>query len=531
MEVDENNYSEKLYPFVVLKQLTDDTELQLNENDKIGEIYRTNVNHYSFVCCHCGVHFPLYIQFVAHIDEHFRQFQAQVDPVASVKLEKASDSDGDKADISVLAIDLDNNDADGNKHDTVWFNNDGVWDDEVEARPPPPSTGNHQVNVPTNDAPQIKCDICDQCFKSPKYLRRHKKIHDKTAGGDCPICGRKFALGYYITAHMKSAHKDYNEFTCDKCDAKFHFLSQLQSHQKRHRDTSPVLQRSYECHRCHETFDKLPQCYHHMQQKHWNIESNKVECRNCNAWFKSKDYMKKHLKICTMDPSSQYQCQVCHIKFKYKRQLHEHRRTAHLPSDVSDRIYKCKVCKKEFTTYNLKSQHMRSHRAEELRAANRLLKCAHCTKEFAIAADYRKHLATHDQGATFKCDICQKTLRLSYKNRHLERHRNEKRYQCAECGKQFKASSDMSVHARMHKSNRQHHCELCPKFYRTVAALQMHMESHTGEYRFPCEICKQGFSWRGSLKRHMLAVHKQSLENYNANGRFSALTTDASFDG
>lgn len=507
---------DNLQQAVKLEPLSDDDNADTAE--KIGEIYRLTEDHFLLVCSHCNARFSLYIQFVGHIEQHLQQLQAEQ------KILIPRDTFSEKLEPSITATVTDDTKAIDN--DFNWPDDDcnSVEDDfvssldiEIKEEPQPFAT-------PTDPAAGFRCTVCHKIMKSELSLKKHMRLHNANCSGECPVCGRYFVLEYYIKDHMKNTHKADDAYRCDRCEERFKLPHQLRHHQQSHRASSPIIERGYECYQCHETFDMLPACYQHLDDAHWNPNRRNFQCTMCSAWLKSRETLKLHVKLCSIDAKHRYQCQDCLKEFKYKHLLRTHRRTVHPPPK---RIYNCRECDVIFENKAEKQSHMkRYHWQLHSKQERGNFECDDCGKKFTYKTQIREHIRCRCMAvkAMFTCDICHKLLRVSYKSKHMQLHRNGRHHQCAQCGAQFTSTNSLRRHRTTHIEERKFQCNLCPKNYKTSRQLTIHTQSHTGKYSYVCPVCSHGFSWKASLKKHMLSIHQQALQtDATVDARHSAL--------
>lgn len=72
---------ENLHTVVKLERLPDadsdiDNFTATEKRTKIAEIFQIAPDHLAFVCVHCSAEFPLFIQFVTHIEQHLQQINS-----------------------------------------------------------------------------------------------------------------------------------------------------------------------------------------------------------------------------------------------------------------------------------------------------------------------------------------------------------------------------------------------------------------------------------------------------------------------
>lgn len=75
---------------------------------------------------------------------------------------------------------------------------------------------------------------------------------------------------------------------------------------------------------------------------------------------------------------------------------------------------------------------------------------------------------------------------------------------CAQCGKEYRKTSQLDAHIRAHNDERPFVCTFlpCTRAFTRSDELQRHIRIHTGEKRFVCEICHKGFTRSDHFRKH-----------------------------
>ncbi|XP_073444566.1 uncharacterized protein [Dendrobates tinctorius] len=81
-------------------------------------------------------------------------------------------------------------------------------------------------------------------------------------------------------------------------------------------------------------------------------------------------------------------------------------------------------------------------------------------------------------------------------------HRQNKMFQCGECGKLFTKKSNLFVHKRIHTGDKPYSCAKCGKCFTRKFSLDQHVRTHTGHKPFSCSECGQSFVQKSLLFRH-----------------------------
>uniref|UniRef100_A0AAY5KCF8 C2H2-type domain-containing protein n=1 Tax=Esox lucius TaxID=8010 RepID=A0AAY5KCF8_ESOLU len=128
----------------------------------------------------------------------------------------------------------------------------------------------------------------------------------------------------------------------------------------------------------------------------------------------------------------------------------------------------------------------------------KLYVCDQCGRGYRHAGSLQNHKNTHKTGSYF-CTSCQKEYsNLMALKTHRRIHTEVKRHRCTDCGKAFRASSQLIVHRP-----KRHGCPECGKSFRVSTQLLVHQRVHTKDRPFPCHQCDRRFSSRSDLRHHV----------------------------
>ncbi|XP_067121834.1 zinc finger protein 585A-like [Centruroides vittatus] len=84
----------------------------------------------------------------------------------------------------------------------------------------------------------------------------------------------------------------------------------------------------------------------------------------------------------------------------------------------------------------------------------------------------------------------------------IERQRNQKKFSCNHCKKNFKTKQHLKTHERIHTGEKPYSCDECEQSFTTKQSLQTHKRIHTGEKPYTCDECKRKFTQKANLFKH-----------------------------
>jgi len=371
-----------------------------------------------------------------------------------------------------------------------------------------------QVEDESDDEGQMKEDIDDEYEPPKKKRQKHlrvkpfvkisgKKVKKKTF--KCDHCD--FTVSRYddLRPHYMDQHSAQIR-TCEPCDMTFlsekayklHWNSS--NHQKNIGATKVDDDvKLYECHVCKkkyadENYKNFHTAYQHL---HATTESAAVK----ENGGKSITYEKYSELLKSVEPfhfGHQVTCPDCGTVIKKANLM------CHLRTHTEERLFKCKICSKDF----IASYTLRKHLLQHFGCTDRT--CDICGKDFKKVSAFQKHMKIHREeqssnGKTFICETCGMDFYLeSQLKRHVTRHM-EKKFKCPfpDCHWKFVQKGELNAHYKCHEVEKKYLCDTCGYAAHTPYHLKRHYKVHTGERKFQCEYCTYRAGNRTHLQRHM----------------------------
>jgi len=172
------------------------------------------------------------------------------------------------------------------------------------------------------------------------------------------------------------------------------------------------------------------------------------------------------------------------------------------------RIVTCPQCNKEFK----RRDHLESHIRRQCK--DKTFGCHNCGREFKFSGSLRLHARCHTDAPTpsYQCPKCVKCLTTLHAfKRHLRMHERDFSHLCTTCGRGFVDKVALKAHMVSHGIP-QYKCEECGKPFLHERFLRCHLRLHRGECDNVCSMCGKAFTTAAVLRTHM-KVHEAVKEH------------------
>ena len=224
----------------------------------------------------------------------------------------------------------------------------------------------HDIDLPSTD---VKCPFCDEQFGPNTNITNHLEAfhiterdnkvyidfyskHQKT--DVCQECGKVFTNKPAFNVHMRESHPEsIGSERCHICGKGYKNKWTLKEHLKRHEKCESL------CIECGKTLPNKISLESHIKLNHPTEQFN---CPECFRFFKSKAFLRKHIRNIHLDRRS-HPCTMCEKSFKDKKTLLKHTIAIH------DKVkpFLCELCNFESARIdNLNLHRRKSHGAENM---------------------------------------------------------------------------------------------------------------------------------------------------------------------
>lgn len=429
-----------------------------------------------------------------------------------------------------------------------------------------------------------ECPECGKKFFQKGNLKQHMLTHRGDCNYECIQCKKNFFLLSSLVRHSLVHNKTNDEcqesevnLTSDDTQAASSDVEGEQSNQAATSDAAVVcvdMDNSVSSSDMQKTSsavsDSVGDKENHLVADTSVGEEVTFECSECKEPFQSKSKLAAH----TLKHSSArtYECEVCGKVFTYKSNL-----TRHLLIHSGIKNYECEQCGKRFTQKGNLLQHMVTHRGDKNYMCQRCgekfyLKCSlslHVCAQGNVGSDGcqqsgqlhpNSSLPQHDnfgvnlasqskQGSNSNVAayIIVDAARLGSSGGSMElqeqaasnasqsvgeqldplavgtaTYKEDKRYECAQCGKRFTFRSNLTRHSMIHTGVKNHECSQCGKRFNQKGNLNQHMLSHRGERNYVCPGCGESFHLKCALNKHVCTFSTASNYAYQESGKIQS---------
>uniref|UniRef100_UPI00398E3EC7 histone H4 transcription factor n=1 Tax=Pristiophorus japonicus TaxID=55135 RepID=UPI00398E3EC7 len=235
---------------------------------------------------------------------------------------------------------------------------------------------------------------------------------------------------------------------------------------------------------------------------------------HCDSSFENPEWFYRHVDMhgmcsdrdATIDTNLIIPCcwKDCEATFKVKFKLREH-----LRSHTQEKVVACPTCGGMFASNTKFFDHIRRQTAMEYQR----FQCSHCSKRFATERLLRDHMRHHVN--YYKCPFCDMTCPApSALRNHIKfRHSDEKPFRCEYCEYSCKNLVDLRKHLDTHSEDPTYRCEFagCTFSARSQYSIKSHYRRvHEGdlEPRYKCHVCDKCFTRGNNLTVHLRKKHQ-----------------------
>lgn len=293
-------------------------------------------------------------------------------------------------------------------------------------------------------SPPILCRFCDESFTSSDLLKNHRQLHVGKKPFHCLECGKNFGRRGHLIAH-KNVHK--RRIQCSVCKKIVPTIGDLLIHRQSH------------------------------------IKKGMLQCPDCPMQFKFPVFLLRHVA--------------------------SHTRKEAMPKSPPTKTKSADDCKKS-----------EAEQVNELRTNNEFFNCGICQKAFVGSKAMSEHCLTHlPKPSVFKCPVCKHNFTSrAVLIRHFRLHTGEKPFPCKTCGMHFQRKEPLRLHeakckgphekpspssapaqtqpkcevtavSKSGKVSKSYTCSYCPHIFTMSGNLKMHEKAHLANNLVPCLKC------------------------------------------
>ena len=181
----------------------------------------------------------------------------------------------------------------------------------------PLTTPSTPRNPRPSDRKTLSCPYnnCSKTFNRRARLNEHLRSHTNTRLFKCPHCPKDFLRDSHMKHHVKSAHSNIRDYTCNYpgCGKNFATGTRLRRHEATHSGHDKYRCTGYES--CNQTFRKRETLNRHILQAHQQIDPfpctdvDSVTGQSCKKTFDTASKLKSHQR--SMHDPTKFSCAIC----------------------------------------------------------------------------------------------------------------------------------------------------------------------------------------------------------------------------
>lgn len=378
------------------------------EQEKCGEVFRSKLGGFSYVCYVCTAKLEEATHFQQHVLLHFDltvgkveddPYENEIPYISHLQIEPstylpfAEEPININKEIDCLAEDSTVKREENNLESTEV---EGIMEQKevkfcaktnttrkvrLEHYPNDEDDDDHKESFPVlpkktrSDVVNAVCKICDKTYIRLPDFKRHMRFHE--SGRDvrkrleCDICKVTYWLRDSLIMHMRK-HSGEKPFACNVCTATFRTKESWKTHVLNHTGAKP-----YGCNICERRFTTPQSCKTHVR-RHEGIKSHL--CTICGQSFVQGNQLTRHTKERHTEPHVRYKCSSCPKDFRTPKLLSSHKRM-----HTDRRLFDCTECSKSFKTSEVLKEHQKLH------SGIKSYLCRYCGAAFAQRAGKRCH--------------------------------------------------------------------------------------------------------------------------------------------
>lgn len=270
-----------------------------------------------------------------------------------------------------------------------------------------------------------------------------KKTQDSESNPfECDICGRRFAVSFWLTRHKAEHELDERPHKCDECGRTFAVAAWLTRHKREHEIATPS------------------------------------DATNENS--KPEPIVRGNAKV--------YKCDICGMEFSWPSWMLKHRKL-HNGTNLT----------------NVKKKGKTKITSKVTKSPPPVIKPESSNPYKGKPANEMFELLDKNGIKEYQCKICKKTTiwhtGIIY---HVRvHHTHEKPFKCKFCSKTFHMAGDLTKHNRRHTDEEMYDGNQSSKSFESEKAVKKHVNSHNKSTPFRCKYCGQAYRNRSSVWRHI----------------------------